>query len=59
MTMENNKLGQVIWNVLATLDEDEYLNGKTAAYWHIMAILDQHMVRDHDNYTKNLGDDND
>jgi hypothetical protein len=40
-------LAEVIWSALTALEEDEYAGGRTAAYWHIMAILDRHMVRNH------------
>lgn len=40
-------LGEVIMSALNALPEDEYLNGRTAAYWHIMAVLNDHLVRNH------------
>ena len=41
------ELGNVIMGALNALSEDEYVNGRTAAYWHIMAVLDRHLVRNH------------
>ncbi len=41
------QLGEVIFTALSGLAEEEYASGRTAAYWHIMSILDRHLVRNH------------
>jgi len=41
------QLGNVIMSALNALPEEEYANGRTAAYWHIMSVLDRHLVRNH------------
>lgn len=41
------ELANVIWSALTGLQDEEYINGRTAAYWHVMSILDSHMVRNH------------
>jgi hypothetical protein len=41
------ELGNVIMSALNSLPEVEYANGRTAEYWHIMEILDSHLVRNH------------
>ena len=41
------QLGDVIFSALNGLPEDAYKHGRTAAYWHIMAVLEQHMKENH------------
>lgn len=41
------QLGEVIFTALSGLAEEEYASGRTAAYWHIMSILDRHLIRNH------------
>ena len=52
-----SQLGEVIWSAITALQEDEYMNGRTAAYWHVMATLDQHLVREHNLPIENTGED--
>lgn len=48
------QLGEVIMSAINALSEEEYVNGRTAAYWHIMSVLDQHLVRDHNSTVEGL-----
>lgn len=41
------QLGDVIFSALSGLSDEEYAGGRTSAYWHIMSILDRHLVRNH------------
>jgi len=48
------QLGEVIMSAINALPEEEYANGRTAAYWHIMGVLDQHLVKNHNSTVEGL-----
>jgi len=52
-----SQLAGVIWTAISSLQEDEYMNGRSAAYWHVMATLDQHLVREHNSSIESTGED--
>lgn len=39
-------LSEVIYSALSGLPDEYYKNGKTACYWHVISIIDQHMNKE-------------
>ena len=32
-----------LWDLLFVFEDDDFNNGRTAAYWHLIGILDNHV----------------
>lgn len=33
----------LIWNVLENVPEDSFKNGRTACFWHLVGVLNEHL----------------
>lgn len=42
-TILNDEARAALWEVLFCIPDEQFKNGRTAAYWHLMSVLDNHL----------------
>ena len=45
-TLLSQEFRELFWEVLFQIPDESFKNGRTAAYWHLMSVLEGHLEDD-------------